>query len=839
MRFGDKFISNQHPPWSTSYINYIRLKQLIFPLFDLDYDASAGIGNDVIDVIESPLSDVPRNNLPEIKTSNEFQEELNNEIQKALLFLLSTMGEITSALSELSEEFITLAANVKLQLNVGDLVQQFQIHALRMKFIDRVGSKLLLLLEFIELNVEAITKIIKKHDKAVARWEASSSTAHHYGEPPRYQRLRTQYLPRFAVHSSNANVRCLFLIATDAGDTNSNSKEYSTFGGWNAIEFNLEKTLKQLSRWEKDLQNQAAPDATPLIGTDSLVNLSAYLQTDDFSPLSRHRSLSFGFDLNMSNMSKQSQSSEAPFFEPMLYRIQSTRKRLGQSTNRYNRMVYAHEMLGDTRDENYQSQIETRFGSMDNMQKLRNQSIEADLDAGPPSSVVSKLSKFLNLASSALYMCNYNVTTPTSGLYAKLLGFDEAHAGLIIGMTPAAVIVSSVLYSWWSSYSYKSALVFASSCCAIGNLIYAFALPCNSLTMVLIGRLMTGFGSARAINRRYIADYYDIEERTAGMADFVSASALGMSVGPGLAALLSFVAPTGKSHAGRWWTVETAPGYVMFALWCVYLCCNILFFEEPDRAQQSFAKKEKAEFSDERTPLKSSHASISMGINENDPCGYPQRLKRSLSFGSIPLFVCLLLLVLLKAVLEGLTSSTPTVSRFYFDWGVHACGTYLAILASLMIPAGWVVANVSRRFDDREIIVAMLLLMAVGIAGFISYAGSVKAGSFSETSFIFFSLIIYISCNALEGPTMGLLSKVIPKSLRAGTLNAGLLATEAGTMGRVVGDFWLTGAAHKGLDKLVDALFGPLVILVAASIMITLWNYSRLQPRYDEEEDDD
>lgn len=86
---------------------------------------------------------------------------------------------------------------------------------------------------------------------------------------------------------------------------------------------------------------------------------------------------------------------------------------------------------------------------------------------------------------------------------------------------------------------------------------------------------------------------------------------------------------------------------------------------------------------------------------------------------------------------------------------------------------------------------------------------------------------------------MGLLSKVIPKSLRAGTLNAGLLATEAGTMGRVVGDFWLTGAAHKGLDKLVDALFGPLVILVAASIMITLWNYSRLQPRYDEEEDDD
>ena len=59
------------------------------------------------------------------------------------------------------------------------------------------------------------------------------------------------------------------------------------------------------------------------------------------------------------------------------------------------------------------------------------------------------------------------------------------------------------------------------------------------------------------------------------------------------------------------------------------------------------------------------------------------------------------------------------------------------------------------------------------------------------------------------------------------------------TIGRVVGDFWLSGAAHKGIDNLVDALFGPLILLVAVSITVTLWNYSQLQPRYDDEEDDD
>ena len=815
MRFGDKFLASQHPPWATSYIDYKRLKEIIYPLFD----NVQAIDNNSDNIIQNPsLEEAFPQRLPGISTSDEFQKELNNEVQKALLFLLGTLGDVANDLSELSEDFVRLSVSVKLQLDISDLLHKIQ--ALRMQFIDRVGSRLLLLLEFVELNVEAINKIVKKHDKLVARWEDSSSEPNFGAELSRYKRLRKQYLPRFAVYSSNANVRCLFLIATDAGDIRSNNKEHSSFGGWTAIQSNLENSLKEMFTWEKDLQQRQN-----LAGADSFVNLTA-LQDDDFLPISRHRSLSFGFDLSSASGSTNNRSSGATFFEPMVYRIQLTRKRLDQSTNRYNRMVYAHEMLSESLDANEQSEM-IRFGSIENMQKLRSQSIGGDIDEGPPTPMVSKLSKFLNLASAGLYMCNYNVITPTSGLYSELLGFDEAHAGLIIGMTPSAVIVSSVLYSWWSSYSYKRALIFASSCCAIGNLIYAFALPCNSLTMVLFGRLMTGFGSARTINRRYVADYYNLEERTAGMADFVSASALGMALGPGLAALLSFVSPEGKTHPGRWWTVETSPGYVMFMLWCVYLCANILFFEEPERVQHS-SSKSMHNTSGERTPLKSSN-----DINvEGEPRS--KATKKSFNFGGAPVLVCLLLLVLLKAVLEGLTSSTPTVSRFYYDWNVNMCGIFLAILASLMIPANYVVATVSRRFDDREIILAMLAMMAVGITGFITLTSPE-----GETGFIFFSMIIFISCNALEGPTMGLLSKVIPKSLRAGILNAGWLATESGTIGRVVGDFWLTGAAHEGIDKLVDHLFGPLIVLVGISSVFTLWNYSRLQPRYDDEEDDD
>lgn len=46
-------------------------------------------------------------------------------------------------------------------------------------------------------------------------------------------------------------------------------------------------------------------------------------------------------------------------------------------------------------------------------------------------------------------------------------------------------------------------------------------------------------GGARAINRRYISDHVPVKQLTSASAAFVSASALGMAVGPALAGLLS------------------------------------------------------------------------------------------------------------------------------------------------------------------------------------------------------------------------------------------------------------------------------------------------------------
>eukprot|EP00543_Licmophora_paradoxa_P004048 CAMPEP_0202450172 /NCGR_PEP_ID=MMETSP1360-20130828/8804_1 /ASSEMBLY_ACC=CAM_ASM_000848 /TAXON_ID=515479 /ORGANISM="Licmophora paradoxa, Strain CCMP2313" /LENGTH=83 /DNA_ID=CAMNT_0049068323 /DNA_START=266 /DNA_END=514 /DNA_ORIENTATION=+ len=83
---------------------------------------------------------------------------------------------------------------------------------------------------------------------------------------------------------------------------------------------------------------------------------------------------------------------------------------------------------------------------------------------------------------------------------------------------------------------------------------------------------------------------------------------------------------------------------------------------------------------------------------------------------------------------------------------------------------------------------------------------------------------------------MSLLSKTIPPIWAKGTFNSGLLATEAGTLGRAVGDFVITGAGLYGLDRMLNFTFGPIAILVLLSSIATWKLYPWLEEPQDEED---
>lgn len=67
----------------------------------------------------------------------------------------------------------------------------------------------------------------------------------------------------------------------------------------------------------------------------------------------------------------------------------------------------------------------------------------------------SALGLVVNLLITFLYMANQYVVAPTSGAYSELLGESKFMSGVIIGLSPLAALVSALVYSHWTNYSFK------------------------------------------------------------------------------------------------------------------------------------------------------------------------------------------------------------------------------------------------------------------------------------------------------------------------------------------------------------------------------------------------
>lgn len=478
--------------------------------------------------------------------------------------------------------------------------------------------------------------------------------------------------------------------------------------------------------------------------------------------------------------------------EPVLNKIQLARRRLQQSTQ-YVKTIAAQALIFDS--ESSEDEDEAAYESF----KRRKDR--------------SDVSRAINMLCTFLYMTNYYIVAPTSGDYAAALGGEAALSGVIVGMTPIASLVSAVLYSWWANRSYKAPLVFATVCLVVGNLLYGLALNCDSIAMAIAGRLLNGFGGARAINRRYIADNYSREERTQASALFVTASALGMAAGPALAAALDY-APDFQVW-GVLVTTETAPGFVMLALWIIYLVATLAFFEEPERENPLERTRSMVSAVESGTGAPT-EATALLGLAK------PKTPPLSSLWHNVPVVATLVIYIVLKLVLECLITATSTVAQFYFQWNSTDSGFYLAALGLLMFPTNVGVSWLADRYEDREMVVMAQLAMIAGIGAIVSY------GSYSVVQFVTGGVLIFVSTNVLEGVNMALLSKTIPKAFAKGTFNSGLLATEAGTFGRALGDVAITVVGLPGIQYVLNWTFLPLLVTSVFTLLYTVRVYPKL-----------
>ncbi|XP_008803249.2 SPX domain-containing membrane protein OsI_17046-like [Phoenix dactylifera] len=449
------------------------------------------------------------------------------------------------------------------------------------------------------------------------------------------------------------------------------------------------------------------------------------------------------------------------------------------------------------------------------------------------------ISLLLNLANTFLYMVNTYIIVPTADDYALSLGAAATVCGVIIGSMAIAQVFSSIYFSAWSNKSYFRPLVFSSIMLFMGNMLYALAYDLNSIAILLIGRLLCGLGSARAVNRRYISDCVPLKIRMQASAGFVSASALGMACGPALAGLLQIKFKLYSLTFNQ----STLPGWVMALAWLVYLFWLCISFREPDHDSKEGLPPQDVDAGHLENERLENGLVQPLLINSNEKQdedgeedfedseeaseeshGPATSIASAYRLLTPSVKVQLLIYFMLKYAMEILLSESSVITTLYFSWSTSTVAIFLAILGLTVLPVNAIVGSyLTNMFEDRQILLASEILVLVGII--LSFR---VTRLYSVPQYVCSALITFVSSEVLEGVNLSLLSRVMSSRLARGTYNGGLLSTEAGTLARVVADGTITLAGYLGEDQLLNVTLLPSLLICLASIAATFLTYNTL-----------
>lgn len=518
-----------------------------------------------------------------------FAEMLDEQVEKIVLFYLKQQGEIANKVWILRERHISELQDRLIRI---DEIENFS------KLYRQVGNEVLELFEYLDLNVIGLRKILKKHDRQFD------------------MRMSSMY---FDTRLGSRNANALSNIGGRGNEKHSQLLQLYHQEGLRAIIGSIRRGFEDLYDMKLNVTGEVEKGinlkfhAGPSVGMGDLQNeesnrksfprmtyknriashnqLSLLKGIEEGSksrgrgnsnptPLSREKrqtKKSFFSMLTFSdNESQEIKTKDIEDFEPVLKKISDVANRVMQSQKRtITEYIVTHSAIG----------LELTVRDMEKSDdEEESDDDETTATKRKDKRETSNTGLFIALLMTFLYQANQYVVAPTSGQYADMLGQTQAMSGLIIGLSPFATIFSVILFSAWTNSSYKHPYVFCAFILAFGNLIYASALQHNSISMLFIGRMLTGAGAPRGIARRYIADHVSMKDRTAASNHFVTAGALGLSFGPLASSILgSYNNPFTYSIFGIDFRYEavTAPGWLMFTLFSITLIVIILTFDDP------------------------------------------------------------------------------------------------------------------------------------------------------------------------------------------------------------------------------------------------------------------
>eukprot|EP00581_Thalassiosira_minuscula_P020109 CAMPEP_0183718132 /NCGR_PEP_ID=MMETSP0737-20130205/11472_1 /TAXON_ID=385413 /ORGANISM="Thalassiosira miniscula, Strain CCMP1093" /LENGTH=377 /DNA_ID=CAMNT_0025947629 /DNA_START=196 /DNA_END=1325 /DNA_ORIENTATION=+ len=365
--------AQQGEDWQRHCIDYGALKHLIKQEKDT-ISTNAGSPTTAMVVVAAPYHYYYGDPLESPQNNFQFQYSLDREIEKAVLFVLQEQGTIASDLDKLAVRRAKLVDDISRFLvddssgyvSIGKKNKTARIrealHELRRIHQDYAMAARLVLrfVSFVDLNVTAVRKILKKHDKITKR------------------KLSYSYLSAYTDDYVDSHLDQLY-----------------NDGGLSSLVATLRRAFKELHNAELELVNM-------LQMQEKKNNKHRRIKS---MPASVIGGSHFDFDNHQRTVEAPSTpvASEENVLvttnkEPLLHMIKMSRDRLKKQT-KYVDLVAAQSLM---------------FTEDDDAEEVSSTSSEMTRS--------QRISSFLNLISTFLYMTNYYIVAPTCGQYAASVG---------------------------------------------------------------------------------------------------------------------------------------------------------------------------------------------------------------------------------------------------------------------------------------------------------------------------------------------------------------------------------------------------------------------------------
>ena len=689
--FGKALKRSRRDGWETAYLDYSKLKRILSELGCSPQSQN----NDVESINDERANQLvtsrsERSDSSYIRVKESFFQELGEEIEKVSLFALKRQGMLSEAIGHLrfrdddtikvTELFPNRDSIFQPDTEIKGTSEEGDIEA----YI-YLGVELLYLIQFVGVNALAVRKVLKKYNKIIRRVKPEDSYIMG-GKDDLHLQLIANSQSVSAINSSLETALTAFYVSENLLDNDS------------------EKTLK-LFRFQSIIQ-----------ASYELRKKSEVIHQPFREYLSRKAMISTGSSLGGIEGHAMSAMNEVLDFRPSAM-ITSSMEELDQMWTRW---IPQYQSWKDDRSIYQGSPFALKSAILYAMEALEKAEIDW-YELNQRGTLLSESEKawggidtpsmILNLMSILLYTINYYIIAPTANHYATVLGADGAYGATLIGTSSLSAIIAAVLYSfWYTKTSFKSALIFSTICPLCGNMIYGLAISYDSMVMAITGRFLCGFGSAEVINRQLISTCVSFSQITRASAYFVTAGAMGMSIGPLIAAILD-------DTAGRDFLVDlhlpftpaggiifnsiTSPGFFMATLWFLELLFLLVAFSEPERINGTDKdSKTNDQYTERSSLLKADYGSmnertstVSEENSDSDSVSEPFRphMKNQVKgFWGKAVSVCSLILVnkglpvtllvfcYIELADEVLISSCSMIVRRYFNQNASTAGYLVA-----------------------------------------------------------------------------------------------------------------------------------------------------------------